>query len=274
VYALGILMVLSSFIASLALLLSLPSPITIVTGYLNVTGAAYLGVGVNLLVIYGVNYFNLPIRALNLVIPAIGTNITAMAQLASGSPMILMIYEDNAGHILVIAPGLNASGNPGSIIGLSGEPHYVNITVYVGSEVRKYMVNVPSRSTGIIYAFPYVNGTMFTAYVFPMVSPGNATLTKLWFTRMSSQGLLSSICNLTSPVTAWPGNAWILRMNITQSGGSINGVAYWCNSSLASILLYPGYVNMGISVNYSLGSFNIHRILQYPIYVFTISGVR
>jgi len=97
-YALGGLIILIGTVLSISLILSIPSPITTITGYLNITANAYLGVGENLLVIVGQNNFNLPITNLNIYIPRTGTNITITTEIPSGSYFLVMVYQGPRGR--------------------------------------------------------------------------------------------------------------------------------------------------------------------------------
>ncbi|WP_243679207.1 hypothetical protein [Vulcanisaeta distributa] len=112
-YALGGLIILVGFIASLTLIISIPSPLTTVTGYLNLTANAYLGFGSNLLVIMGTNNFNFPITELNIYIPRTGTNITISGKIPSGSYFLVMVYQGGLNNTVIIAPGLSVTGYPG-----------------------------------------------------------------------------------------------------------------------------------------------------------------
>ncbi|WP_243680799.1 hypothetical protein [Vulcanisaeta souniana] len=70
----GLIILMGGFLLSISLILSIPSPLTAVTGYLNLTANAYLGLGGNnlLVIVGGVNNFNFPITELNLYIPVLG----------------------------------------------------------------------------------------------------------------------------------------------------------------------------------------------------------
>ncbi|WP_252901644.1 hypothetical protein [Vulcanisaeta sp. JCM 14467] len=117
-YALGGLIILVGFIASLTLILSIPSPLTTVTGYLNMTANAYLGFGSNLLVAIGQNNFNFPITRVSIYIPRTGTNITLSGEIPSGSYFLLMIYQ-GLNNTVIVSPGLSVTGNPGNLANLT-----------------------------------------------------------------------------------------------------------------------------------------------------------
>ncbi len=271
-YALGGLIILVGTVLSISLILSIPSPLTTVTGYLNITANAYLGVGDDLLVIIGTNNFNLPISTLNLYIPRTGTNITISTEIPSGSYFLVMIYQ-GPNTTMIIAPGLTVSGYPGELMNMSKSNYAygLNATVIVDGITKKGVFQVTTQDSSILAAIPYIanlSNPILRVYIFQMIPLGTTSIARLGIISLTQQGVQGIRCNLTMPITLTPNNPIYMAINISAMNGTVRplGIQYYCNATPTSLptLLY---LNLAIRYTYNYAGVTINREDWFPVYI-------
>ena len=272
-YALGGLIILVGFIASLSLILSTPSPLTTVTGYLNITANAYLGIGNNLLVIIGTNNFNFPITELNIHIPSTGTNITVGSNIPSGSYFLVMIYQE-LNNTVIIAPGLSIAGNPGNLANLtkSGVAYSLNTTAIVYDVVKSSTFQLTTQDSGIVYAVPVVmnlSKPMLGIYVFQMAPMGSAEIMGLNLISLGQQVIGEVKCNVSEPIPVLPGEPTYFAINISSINGTLKplGIWYTCNATPTTSLPSLLYLNLALKYVYTYNNIVIRREDWFPVYI-------
>ncbi|GAB6947787.1 hypothetical protein JCM16161A_19170 [Vulcanisaeta sp. JCM 16161] len=271
-YALGGLIILVGFIASLSLILSIPSPLTTVTGYLNLTANAYLGFGSNLLVVMGVNNFNFPITELSIYIPRTGTNITISGEIPSGSYFILMIYQ-GLNNTVIIAPGLSVTGYPGNLANLtrSGFAYGLNATAVVYGVVKKGVFQLTTQDSGVIYAVPLITNLsrpILRVYIFQMAPMGSTNITG--FNLISLGQVVGEVkCNVSEPIPVLPSGPTYFAMNISSINGTLRplGVWYYCNATPTTSLPSLLYLSMAMRYVYTYNTIVIRREDWFPVYI-------
>nr|KJR71572.1 MAG: hypothetical protein TU36_07205 [Vulcanisaeta sp. AZ3] len=272
-YALGGLIILIGSILSISLILSIPSPITTVTGYLNLTANAYLGIGNELLVIIGTNNFNLPITNLNIYIPRTGTNITINTEIPSGSNFLIMIYQE-PNSTTIIAPGLSINGSPGNLMNMNktGRIYIMNTTALVNNEAKRHGVfQVGTQISSILVAIPYIGNVsrpIMNIYIFQMIPMGTTTITQFKLASLVQQGVQEIVCNLSMPITLTSKYPTYMAINISSSNGTITplNTPYICNASASSLptLLY---LELALKYNYNYNAINVGREDWFPVYI-------
>ncbi|BDR92389.1 hypothetical protein [Vulcanisaeta souniana] len=272
-YVLGGLIILMGFLLSISLILSIPSPLTAVTGYLNLTANAYLGLGNNLLVIVGVNNFNFPITELNLYIPSTGTNITISTKIPSSSYFLVMIYQ-GVNSTVITAPGLTITGNPGNLANLtrSNSAYGLNATTIVYDVTKKSTFQLTTQDSGIIYAVPLITNLTKPAlgiYVFQMTPMGNTEITGFNMVSISQQFIGEVKCNISEPITITPNTPIHFTINITTTNGTLKplGIWYTCNATPTSSLPSLLYLNLALKYDYTYNSIVINREDWFSVYI-------
>ncbi|MFP3491157.1 MAG: hypothetical protein RXN86_00115 [Vulcanisaeta sp.] len=273
-YALGGLIILVGTVLSISLILSIPSPITTITGYLNITANAYLGVGENLLVIVGQNNFNLPITNLNIYIPRAGTNITITTEIPSGSYFLVMVYQGPSGST-IIAPGLGASGSPGDLANLtkSNYTYGLNATAIINNEAsRRATFQISTQDSSIISAIPYIanlSKPLISMYIFQMIPMGTVNISRLNIAAITQQGLQEVTCNLSTPIIVSPGNPTYMAINISAMNGTIKPLNTWysCNATPATALPTLLYLEVALRYVYNYEDVTVVREDWFPVLI-------
>lgn len=272
-HVLGGLIILMGFLLSISLILSIPSPLTTVTGYLNLTANAYLGLGNNLLVIVGVNNFNFPITGLNLYIPRTGTNITISTKIPSNSYFLVMIYQ-GFNSTAIIAPGLMITGNPGNLANLTrtNSAYGLNATAIVYDITKKSTFQLTTQDSGVIYAVPLItNLTKPTLgiYVFQMIPVGNTEITGFNIVSVSQQFIGEVRCNVSEPIAMTPNTPMHFTINITAANGTLKplDIMYECNATPISSLPTLLYLNLALKYTYTYNGIMINREEWFQVYV-------
>ncbi|MGC8607193.1 MAG: hypothetical protein ACP5GZ_10195 [Vulcanisaeta sp.] len=272
-YMLGGLIILVGFIASLTLILSIPSPLTTVTGYLNLTANAYLGFGNNLLVIIGTNNFNFPIKELNIYIPRTGTNITIGSSIPSGSYFLVMIYQE-PNNTVIIAPGLSITGSPGNLANLtkSGVAYSLNTTAMVYDVVKNSVFQLTTQDSGIIYAVPVITNLskpILGIYVFQMAPMGSAEVMGFNLISLGQQVIGEVKCNVSEPIPVLPSGLTYFVINISSINGTLTplGIWYTCNATPTSSLPSLLYLNLALKYVYTYNSIVINREDWFSVYI-------
>ena len=271
-YALGGLIILVGFIASLSLILSVPSPLTTVTGYLNITANAYLGFGSNLLVIIGQNNFNFPITKLSIYIPRTGTNITVSGEIPSSSYFLLMIYQ-GLNNTVIVSPGLSVTGNPGNLANLtkSGVAYSLNATAVVYNVVKRGLFQLTTQDSGVVYAIPVITNVsrpIIDVYVFQMAPMGGTEVTG--FNLVSLGQVIGEVrCNVSEPIPALPSEPTYFAVNISSINGTLKplGIWYTCNATPTTSL--PSLLNLNLALKYvyTYNNIVIRREDWFPVYI-------
>ena len=263
-YVLGSLIILMGMATSISLILSIPSPITTITGHLNITANAYLGLGNYLLIIVGQNNFNLPITSLGIYIPRTGTNITVTTEIPSGSYFLLIIFQ-GLNTSSIIAPGLEVYGDPGNLskINRPGYAYGLNATAVVNNEAtRHYTFQVAALDSPIVVAVPYIanlSRPVITMYLFQMAQPGTVDV--------GGFGLASTTqwvtCNLSKPIALTPREFTYMMINATATNGTAwpLGIRYMCNASPST----TPYILLTVRYTYVYGTITVVREDQFPI---------
>ena len=271
-YALGGLIILVGFIASLSLILSVPSPLTTVTGYLNITANAYLGFGSNLLVIIGQNNFNFPITKVSIYIPRTGTNITVSGEIPSGSYFLLMIYQ-GLNNTVIVAPGLSVAGNPGNLANLtkSGVAYSLNATAVVYDVIKRELFQLMTQDSGVVYAVPVITNAsrpIIGIYIFQMAPMGSTEVTG--FDLVSLGQVIGEVkCNVSETIPVMPGEPTYFAVNISSINGTLKplGIWYTCNATPTTSL--PSLLNLNLALKYvyTYNNIVIRREDWFPVYI-------
>ncbi len=271
-YALGGLIILTGFIAALSLILSIPSPLTTVTGYLNITANAYLGFGNNLLVIIGQNNFNFPITRLGIYIPRTGTNITLTGNIASGSYFLLMIYQ-GPNNTVVIAPGLSVIGDPGNLANLtrSGASYSLNATATVYGVVKSGVFQLTTQDSGVVYALPVITNVsrpILGIYIFQMAPMGSAEVNGFDLVPLG-QVVGGVRCNVSGSIPIMPGEPTYFAINMSSTNGTLEplGIWYACNATPTTSLPSLLYLDLALKYVYTYGNIVIRREDWFPVYI-------
>ncbi len=272
-HVLGGLIILMGFLLSISLILSIPSPLTTVTGYLNLTANAYLGLGNNLLAIIGVNNFNFPITGLNLYIPRTGTNITISTKIPSNSYFLVMIYQ-GFNSTAIIAPGLTITGDPGNLANLtrSNSAYGLNATAIVYDVTKKSTFQLTTQDSSIIYAVPLITNLTkpsLSIYIFQMIPMGNTEITGFNMVSISQQVIGEVKCNVSEPIVITPNTPMYFTINITAANGTLKplGIWYECNATPTTSLPSLLYLNLALKYVYTYNNIVIRREDWYPVYI-------
>ncbi|MCG2894625.1 MAG: hypothetical protein L7H05_00135 [Vulcanisaeta sp.] len=273
-YVLGGLIILMGMVISISLILSIPSPITTITGYLNITANAYLGLGNYLLVIVGQNNFNLPITRLGIYIPRTGTNITVTTEIPSGSYFLLMIFQ-GLNTSSIIAPGLEVYGDPGNLsrINRPGYAYGLNATAVVNDEVtRHYVFQAVALDSPIVVAVPYIanlSRPVVTMYVFQMVPLGAVDIDGFGLASTTQQLTQWVACNLSKPIALTPRGFTYMVINMSAANGTAwpLGIGYVCNATPSTALPMPLYLLVTVRYTYVYGMITVVREDSFPVLV-------
>ncbi|WP_069806927.1 hypothetical protein [Vulcanisaeta thermophila] len=278
-YALGGLLIFMGFIASLIVILSIPSPFLTITGYLSANATLYMGLGENVLVIIGGNEFNAPLKAVNIVIPRSGTNITLTGNIPSTLGFLAIVIQYYNGTTEVYAPGLQVMGNVGNLskLMISQYQYAMNATAYVENVKRSYTLYLTTAHSGIVLTIPYITNTsrpILTITTIQAIPFGETVINGFGFMEGTSQGIYMVKCNLTSPlpITTTPTT---LTLNMSSVNGTLNptGIRYRCNSTpifTPSML----YMNFYINYTYTYGPIQITRVSQYPLQIIPMQAAQ
>lgn len=269
------MIILVGFMASLSLILSIPSPLTTVTGYLNLTANAYLGFGNNLLVIVGTNNFNFPITELSIYIPRTGTNITISGKIPSGSYFLVMIYQGLNNTVIIAPPGLSVTGYPGGDLAdltKSGVAYGFNATVLVYDVVKRELFQLTTQDSGIVYAVPLITNLsipILGVYVFQMAPMGGST-NITGFNLVSLGQVIGEVrCNFSEPIPVLPGGPTYFAINISSINGTLKplGTWYYCNATPTTSLPTLLYLNLALKYVYTYNNIVIIREDWFPVYI-------